>query len=348
MARLSKTDGVSALTSAPLPQLREKAQEIRKKLHSQDTVTFVLDTNPNYTNICDTACSFCAFYRKKSAPDAYHKSVEQVMEDIRRASDAGLTTVLLQGGLNEQVSIEYFVNLVKRTREQFPSIHPHFFSAPEISYAAKKSGISIREALHRLYDAGQRTIPGGGAEILSSRIHRRISPHKLTPHGWLEVHKAAHEIGFKTTATMMYGHVESTEDIVEHLWCIRELQDATGGFLSFIPWSFKRENTSLGRYVDNHATTEMYLRLIAFSRIFLDNFPHITASWFGEGKPAGIEALHFGADDFGGTICEESVHRATGHINTTTQDEVKCMIKKAGFEPVERDSFYHHLKRTGE
>jgi dehypoxanthine futalosine cyclase len=341
MLRLSNSEGLSLFTTASLQELQAIAHRVRCQKHPKQHVTFVLDTNPNYTNICDTSCSFCAFCRKKEHTDAYHKSPEQVIEDVRRAHSAGLTTVLLQGGLHAGVSIDYLVELVRRTKEQFPSIHPHFFSAPEIHYAAHISGISVRNALQRLYAAGQRTIPGGGAEILSPRVHQRISPNKLSPQGWLDVHKTAHEIGFTTTATMMYGHVETPEDIIEHLDSLRSLQDSTKGFLSFIPWSYKRENNPLGRYVTETASSEMYLRIIAFSRIFLDNFSHITASWFGEGKPAGIEALHFGADDFGGTVCEEAVHRAAGHINTTTVDEVKAMIRKAGFEPTQRDTFYN-------
>ena len=340
MHRLTPSEGISLYTSASLQELQALAQSVRQSKHPKQQVTFVLDTNPNYTNICTTGCAFCAFRRKKEDADAYHKSPCQVMDDVRRAHAAGLTTVLLQGGLHPSVTIDYLVELVRRTKEQFPSIHPHFFSAPEIQYAAQTSGISVREALQRLYDAGQRTIPGGGAEILSSRVHQRISPHKLSPQGWLDVHKTAHEIGFRTTATMMYGHVETAEDIIEHLSSLRTLQESTRGFLSFIPWSYKRENNPLGRYVTETASAEAYLRIIAFSRVFLDNFDHITASWFGEGKSAGIAALRYGADDFGGTVCEEAVHRAAGHINTTTTDEVKAMIREAGFEPAQRDSFY--------
>lgn len=339
-SRISKSEGVFLFTTATLQELQDRAQKMRLHKHPHETVTFVLDTNPNYTNICDVSCTFCAFRRTKEAKDAYHKTPELVMKDIKRAYEAGLTTVLLQGGLHESVTIEYLVALVKSAKEEFPSIHPHFFSAPEIAYAAKKSKVSIQEALCKLYDAGLRTIPGGGAEILSSKVQQRICPNKLTPQEWIQVHMTAHRIGFLTTATMMYGHVETPEDIVEHLDVLRSAQDSTGGFLSFIPWSYKRENNPLGRYVLEHASPEMYLRIIAFSRLFLDNFDHITASWFGEGKPAGIQALHYGADDFGGTIAEEAVHKATGHINITTKEEVMSMIREAGYEPAQRDSFY--------
>lgn len=340
MLRLSDSQALAWLTTAPLLFLQERAQRRRFSQHPQRTVTFVLDTNPNYTNICDIGCSFCAFRRTRGDRDAYVKSSDQVMEDIRRAARAGLTTVLLQGGIHEDITIDYLVDLVKRTRREFPSIHPHFFSAPEIHHAANVSGISVAEALQRLYDAGQRTIPGGGAEILSPSVHRRISPRKTSPAEWLDVHQAAHRIGFKTTATMMYGHVEPPEAIIEHLSSLRALQDTTHGFLSFIPWSYKRDNNPLGRHILQTASTDLYLRIIALSRLFLDNFDHITASWFGEGKSAGVQALTFGADDFGGTVCEEAVHRAAGHVNTTTAAEVRAMIMAAGFQPVERDALY--------
>lgn len=341
MSRLQPTEALHLFTTASLQELQKRAQEVRSCKHPQRRVTFVLDTNPNYTNICDICCSFCAFRRNKGHPDAYHKSPNQVMEDIKRAYDAGLTTVLLQGGLHDQVRVEYLVELVLLTKELFPSINPHFFSAPEIAYAARRSGVTVREALLKLYEAGQRTIPGGGAEILTTTVHQRISPRKIPPKEWLDVHRIAHEIGFRTTATMMYGHVETAEDIVEHLASLRAVQDKTGGFLSFIPWSYKRENNPLGKIVTLEPSPEEYLRLIAFSRIFLDNFDHISASWFGEGKEIGVEALQYGSDDFGGTVCEEAVHKAAGHSNQTTKVEIISMIKKAGFEPAERDALYH-------
>ena len=338
--RLSREEGLHLFTTAPLRDLRVRAKAIRQDLHPGGTVTFVLDTNPNYTNICHVGCSFCAFRTSKTAPGAYHKTVSEVMEDIQRAFDSGLTTVLLQGGLHDGVTVEYLVSLVRAAKERFPTIHPHFFSAPEIDHAARMSHMSIRQDLLALYDAGQRTIPGGGAEILSPSVHQRISPNKLSPSGWLAVHRTAHEVGFTTTATMMYGHLETPSDIIEHLDAIRSLQDETHGFLCFIPWSYKRGNNPLSRLVSTTASLDDYLRIIAFSRIYLDNFSHISASWFGEGKEAGVTALQYGADDFGGTVCEESVHKAAGHDNKATTFEVKDLIVRAGFLPMQRDSFY--------
>ena len=338
--RLSREEGLKLFRTGSLHDLQAQAKAVRQRLHPKNQVTFVLDTNPNYTNICHVGCSFCAFRTSKKDPGAYHKSVSEVMEDIGRAAEAGLSTVLLQGGLHEEVTIEYLVSLVRAARTLFPLIHPHFFSAPEIEYAARMSRMSVREALLALFEAGQRTIPGGGAEILSPAVHQRISPNKLSPSGWLSVHRTAHEIGFRTTATMMYGHLEGPDDIIEHLNALRSLQDQTHGFSCFIPWSYKHQNNPLGRLVSKTASSEDYLRIIAFSRIFLDNFDHISASWFGEGKEAGVEALHFGADDFGGTVCEESVHKAAGHDNRATEDEVQALIRQAGFEPVQRNSLY--------
>ena len=236
--------------------------------------------------------------------------------------------------------MEYLATLVRLTRERYPEIHPHFFSAVEIWNAAKVSNISIDAALQMLWDAGQRTLPGGGAEILSERVRKRISSKKIGPDGWMDVHTRAHRIGFRTTATMMYGHVEEAEDILIHLETIRAAQDIHPGFSSFIPWSYKKTNTALRRVAKRWAGHEAYFRILAFSRIYLDNFDHIGASWFSEGKEVGIQALHYGADDFGGTILEENVHRATEFINKADHNDMLQMIRKAGFEPAQRDSFY--------
>lgn len=198
--------------------------------------------------------------------------------------------------------------------------------------------------MQALFNAGQRTIPGGGAEILSERVRKRISPKKMGPGMWIELHKIAHEIGFKTTATMMYGHIETPHDIVTHLDTLRQTQDITGGFSSFIPWSYKQTNTALRRIAKKWAGKEAYFRILAFSRIYLDNFPHIAASFFGEGKETGMEALNYGADDFGGTIHEENVHRATDFVNKADHNDMIRMIRKAGFEPALRNSFYEIVR----
>lgn len=342
--RISFDEGLRLFRFAPLEELQAQAQKIRFEKHPNPVVTFVLDSNPNYTNICEADCSFCGFYRHKAAKDAYMKSVDEVMEHFAFAKSAGVTTVLLQGGVHKDVTADYLVSLVRAAIKHYPDIHPHFFSAVELENAAKVSGILVEELLQRLWDAGQRTIPGGGAEILSERVRSEISPKKMGENGWIQLHKKAHGIGFKTTATMMYGHVENPEDILEHLETLRATQDQTGGFTSFIPWSYKRDNTALRRKIRNWAGTESYFRILAFARIYLDNFSHIAASWFSEGKETGMKALHFGADDFGGIILEENVHRATNFINKTDHNGVLQMIRQAGFEPAQRNSYYKIIK----
>jgi CofH subfamily radical SAM domain protein len=265
------------------------------------------------------------------------------MEKIARASALGATTVLLQGGHNPQLPLDYYLNLIRETRTRFPHITPHFFTASEIQTMSGASGLPVREVLEKLKEAGQFSLPGGGAEILSERVRKRISPKKGGPEKWLEVHRTAHELGFKSTATMMYGHIEEPEDVIEHLENIRRLQDETGGFTAFVPWSFKPNNTPLQKKIAFASPSNHYLRMIAFSRIYLDNFPHIQASWFSEGKKTGQVALHFGADDFGGTLFEENVHRAADHVNQTTIEEIKTLIVESGFIPLQRTTLYEIL-----
>ncbi len=344
MHHISYDEALRLFKFAHLDVLQERAMKKRYEKHPNKSVSFVIDSNPNYTNICTIDCTFCAFYRTKKAKDAYHKNVDEVLQHLEYAQSMGATTVLLQGGVHDGVTIDYLEELVRISIEKYPHIHPHYFSAVEIWNAAHVSSISVEEALYRLWNAGLRTIPGGGAEILSERVRKRISPKKMGPNGWLDLHTAAHAIGFKTTATMMYGHIETEEELIEHLFILHEAQEKSGGFTSFIPWSYKRNNTALRRYVDRLAGREKYLRVLAISRIILDSFPHIGSSWFSEGKEVGRESLQFGADDFGGTILEENVHKATGHINTTHAQGIIRMIREAGFEPIQRDSFYRPIR----
>jgi len=343
-SRVSLEEGIDLFKNAPLEDLQKSAQKIRNQKNPPNRVTFVLDSNPNYTNVCRIDCSFCAFYRHPGAKDAYTKSIDQVMEHFALAKRAGLTTVLLQGGVNDDLKIDYYTELVKTARARYPEIHPHCFTAVEIWNCAKVSNLSLHETLKRLWDAGLRTIPGGGAEILAERVRLKISPKKMDPNGWMDVHHTAHQIGYKTTATMMYGHVEEPEDIVAHLDTLRNHQDKIPGFTSFIPWSYKRDRTSLRRTVKHWAGKDAYFRILAFARIYLDNFPHIGASWYGEGKEIGMQALHYGADDFGGIIMEENVHRATGWVNRADHNSMLQMIRQAGFEPAQRNTFYEILR----
>ena len=345
--RLSPEDGLYLLRDAPLTELGRLAQLVRGRKTPPTEVTYVIDSNPNYTNVCTTDCAFCAFYRKPGHAESYTLTVEQVMEHVAHAASLGATTVLLQGGHNPELPLDYYTTLVSETRRRFPGITPHYFTASEIHQMAKTSGLSVRDVLLRLKDAGQTSIPGGGAEGLSDRVRLKVAAKKGDAESWLEVHRTAHELGFRSTATMMYGHIEEDEDLLAHFEAIRALQDSTGGFTAFVPWSYKRGNTPMQAKIDalgrKPAGAARYCRILAASRLYLDNFDHIQASWFSEGKKTGQLALHFGADDFGGTIFEENVHLATGHDVKTTIDEVKTIIREAGFVPVQRTTLYERL-----
>jgi cyclic dehypoxanthinyl futalosine synthase len=345
--RITPAEGLILLSKADLLDLAPLAQTCRWRHNPAPQVSFVVDTNLNYTNICDAYCSFCAFYRTDPAdPSAYTYTVEQIMEKIGRAAEKGVTTVLMQGGLNSALPLDYYTEMVRESRRRYPTVTPHYWSAPEIMKMCEVSGKSVHDVMQALWDAGQRTMPGGGSEILSNRVKAVISRFKPkdTVDQWTQVHVEAHQIGFLTTATMMYGHVEADEDIVESLEHIRDVQDQAkdqpGGFTAFIPWSYKRENTALAKKVLEEAGPNKYLRIIALSRIYLDNVPHIQASWFSEGRKTGQIALQFGADDFGGTLFDENVMLAAGFYNRTTVDEVKALISEAGFVPVQRTTSY--------
>jgi dehypoxanthine futalosine cyclase len=338
--RISREEGVFLLKNAHLLDLGAIANEIRFEKNPEPRVTFVVDTNPNYTNICNIDCIFCAFYRHQGEEGAYTYSVDEMIAKFKESAAKGVTTILLQGGVNPALPFEYYLELVERTVKEVPGVTPHFFSTSEIIGMAQVSGLTIPEVLQRLWDAGQRTIPGGGAEILSDRVKKKISHLKGTSADWLNVMREAHKIGFKTTATMMYGHLEKDEDIVEHLEAIRQLQDEYHGFTAFIPWSFKPGNTPLEKIIPHYATANRYYQIIALSRIYLDNFDHIQASWFSEGKKAGQIALHFGADDFGGTLLEENVHAAANFVNKTNTEECIDLIHGAGFSAAQRTTLY--------
>ncbi len=343
--RLEREEGRWCLTEAPLLELGALAQEVRFQRLPDRVVTFVIDSNPNYTNVCVTDCQFCAFYRKPGDPEAWTLTVEEVLAKVAAAAAKGATTVLLQGGHNPALSLDYYLTLVSETRRRFPQVTPHFFTASEIQTVAKGSGLTVGAVLDRLWAAGQRTLPGGGAEVLSVRVRQRIEPKKGGPEAWLEVHREAHRRGFKSTATMMYGHVEGPDDVLDHFDAIRELQDEWGGFTAFVPWSFKPGNTRLEKWIKQVKGPNVYLRMLAASRLYLDNFPHVQASWFSEGKRAGQIALHFGADDWGGTLFEENVHKAADFVNTLGVEEIVTLIREAGFAPAQRTTTYDILKR---
>src|SRR5881409_1846792 len=324
--RLGRDEGRWLLTEAPLLELGALANEVRFARIPDKVVTFVIDSNPNYTNVCVTDCQFCAFYRKPGDPEAYTLTVEEVLAKVESAAARGATTVLLQGGHNPALPLDYYTTLVRETRRRFPQVTPHFFTASEIQTIADVSRLTVGGVLDRLWEAGQRTLPGGGASA------------------WLEVHREAHRRGFKSTATMMYGHVEQSDDLLDHLDAIRELQDEAGGFTAFVPWSFKPGHTLLEKWVKQVKGPNVYLRMLAAARLYLDNVPHIQASWFSEGKPTGQIALHFGADDWGGTLFEENVHKAAAYVNTITVEEITGLIREVGFTPAQRTTTYEILK----
>ena len=351
--RITREEGLFLLRDAALLDLAPLAQLVRYRHNPDPVVTFVVDTNLNYTNVCDAYCTFCAFYRTEKSPDAYTHSIDTMMEMMGEAASKGVTTVLLQGGLNPNLPLDYYVDLVREANRQFPQIHSHFFSAPEIMKMVEVSGLSVREVLLELRKAGLKTIPGGGSEVLSNTVKQKIS--RLFPKGrvddWTVVHQEAHRLGYRTTATMMYGHLEEDEDIVEHLDHVRSVQDESlpdgqegGGFTAFIPWSYKADNTALASRVKRLAGPNRYLRMMTVSRIYLDNVQHIQASWFSEGKKTGQVALHFGGDDFGGTLFDENVMQEAGFYNRTTIEEVANIIRDAGFTPAQRTTLYEVLR----
>lgn len=349
--RVAPEEGLHLLQKADLLELGALAKEVRFRHNPEPIVTYVVDTNLNYTNVCDVYCNFCAFYRTEKDSDKYTYTVAQVMEMVGRSVAKGVTTVLMQGGLNSSLPFEYYEELVRSTRRLYPQVHPHYFSAPEIQKMAQVSGLSLREVLARLKETGLETIPGGGSEVLSDEVKHKVS--RLFPKGrvqdWLEVHREAHRLGYRTTATMMYGHLETDKDIVEHLEHTRALQDESlsqgyYGFTAFIPWSFKKLHTALENRIKEEAGPNRYLRILALARVYLDNIKHIQASWFSEGKKTGEVALHFGADDFGGTLFDENVMQEAGFYNRTTIDEVQAIIREAGFRPVQRTTKYETIK----
>jgi cyclic dehypoxanthinyl futalosine synthase len=317
-------------------------------------VSFIIDRNINYTNVCKNKCKFCAFFRNKDDTDAYILSKRKLFHKIRETIKLGGTQILIQGGLHPDLGIDYYVDLLKVIKGKF-NIHIHGFSPPEVCYMADSAGLTIRKTIKLLMEAGLDSIPGGGAEILSDRIRKKISPNKIGKARWLKVMEDAHKLGMKTTATMMFGSIEEPEDIIEHLDAIRRLQNRTGGFTAFIPWSFQPGNTELQgsekdknnrrrgvlQYAPTTATGVAYLRVLALSRIYLDNVPNIQASWVTQGLKMAQVALRFGANDFGSTMLEENVVAAAGIKHTVSVEDILTSITMSGFKPVQRDMYYN-------
>ncbi len=341
--RISSEEALFLLRQKEIISLGKLAHRVRMRLNPEPMVTFVIDRNINYTNVCINRCRFCAFWREPLDPEAFVLSQQEVFNKIEELIALGGTSILIQGGLNPELSLHNITGLFRAIKESFPSIHIHGLSPPEIWYYAEKDGLSIEETLGKLKESGLGSIPGGGAEVLSDRVRSSISPKKISSDRWLRVMEEAHKAGLKSSATMMFGSLDTVEDIVEHLERIRELQDRTVGFTAFIPWSFQPTNTELEEIEPR--TGIDYLKVLATSRIFLDNIRHIQASWVTQGIKMGQVALFFGADDLGSTMIEENVVAAAGATYRTSIDEMVRIISDAGFTPAQRTTLYRVLRR---
>jgi len=368
--RITHEAGLSYLRDFDLLELGEMADTVRRELHPSGIATFVVDRNINYTNVCINRCKFCAFYRDLDSTEAYILSDDELFRKIDETITLSGTQILLQGGLHPELDLDYYTDLLRSIKERY-SITIHGFSPPEVSYLADKHSLTVRETLKILQEAGLDSMPGGGAEILSDRVREILSPRKIKSASWVRVMEEAHRLGMRTTATMMFGSVEKPEDIIEHLDRIRDLQDRTGGFTAFIPWSFQPGNTELSRQalpspasgkrvrkgrkagdrekhepaLEMHAATAVdYLRVLALSRVYLDNIKNIQASWVTQGVKLAQVALRFGANDFGSTMIEENVVAATGVSHRVSQKDIIGAIRSAGFKPAQRDTGYNIVK----
>ncbi|MGM0533868.1 MAG: dehypoxanthine futalosine cyclase [Campylobacterota bacterium] len=345
--RLSQNEALKLLRERSFLDLGQMAYEKKKQLHPKGITTFVVDRNINYTNICWVNCDFCAFYRHGRDEDAYILSFEQIGEKIDELLAIGGTQILFQGGVHPKLKIEYYEELVEWIHTNYPTITIHGFSAVEIEYIARISKLSYKEVLKRLQAKGLGSIPGAGGEILVDRVRKLIAPNKLSTQQWLDIHKAAHEIGMKTTATMMFGTLETDAEIIEHFERIRQLQEETGGFRAFIMWSFQPEHTKLKQdhpHIQKQSSNR-YLRLLALSRLYLDNFQNIQSSWVTQGSYIGQLALKFGANDLGSTMMEENVVAAAGAKNRMNQQQMVELIKDVGEKPAKRNTAYEILQR---
>jgi cyclic dehypoxanthinyl futalosine synthase len=338
---LDRQEALWLLTEADLLEIGKLADGIRKKKHPEGRVTFVVDRNVNYTNVCESQCRFCAFYRQADATDAYLLDYETIHGKIAELVAFGGTQLLMQGGLHPTLTIEWFEELFAQIRERFPAVQIHSLSPAEVIHIARLSEISMAECLRRLQKAGLASVPGGGAEVLVDAVRKEISPNKIGWRDWAAVMEEAHTLGMRTTATMMFGSRESPEDIVEHLFRVREIQGRSGGFTAFIPWTFQPTNTELG---GETASGVEYLRVLALSRIVLDNVDNVQASWVTQGARMAQVALFFGANDLGGTMLEENVVAAAGCAFSLSQEEVVEIARGAGFIPAKRNTLYEILE----
>ena len=328
------------LESEDLLGLGMEAHQMRLEKNDPRVVTYQIDRNINYTNFCTEYCSFCAFYRPLGAKDGYLLPFEEIYKKIEEMLELGGTGILLQGGLHPDLQIGYYENLLRSLQARYPQVHLHCFSASEIIAIAEYSGLSIRDTIVRLRDAGLDSIPGGGAEILDDEVRHKIARLKCLTEDWINVHRTAHQLGMRTTATMMFGVGENFEHRVNHFQRLYDLQEETGGFTAFIPWTFQPKNTALGGRKWDEATSVEYLKTLAISRLYLSNFKNIQASWVTQGLKVLQLGLRFGGNDVGSVMLEENVVRSAGVTNCTTEEELRYIIRDAGFRPAQRDTLY--------
>ncbi len=341
--RIDMDDAWDLYQEADFHQLGHLAHTKRLEKHPELEVTYVVDRNINYSNICSCGCRFCAFFRLPGHPEGYVLSWEELAQKIEETLSLGGTQILMQGGHHPDLPLSFYEEMLQFIKGRYP-IHIHAFSPPEIAYFSKREGMDVSSVIARLKAAGLDSIPGGGAEILVDEVRQRVSPNKCSTAEWLGVMEEAHKQGLRTTATMMFGHEEEPRQRLEHLFALRDLQDRTGGFTAFIPWAFQPKNTAIQR---SHPETPVaYLRLLAVSRLVLDNFDNVQASWVTMGPKVAQLALHFGANDFGSTMIEENVVAATGVYFRLSIEEIQRIIRAAGFEPQQRTMAYERVERS--
>ncbi len=342
--RIDSEDGLVLLGSGELHKVGQAADYVRRQKCPDGIVSFLIDRNISYTNVCVARCTFCNFYRKPGEKEGYVLPLETIFKKIEETIALGGTGILMQGGMHPELKIDYYEDLLSAIRERY-SIHLHCFSPPEVVVLARLSKIGIREAIRRLKRAGLVSIPGGGAEILVQRMRKEISPGKCSAREWLEVMRIAHEEGLLTTATMMIGAGETLEERVEHLDRLRRLQDETGGFVAFIPWNVQLEGTPMQASISKQVGSVEYLMLLALSRIYLDNFQNIQVSWLTQGLKVAQIALHFGANDVGSIMIEENVMSTAGAHYSANRDDLISVIQEAGFIPAQRDTLHQTYRR---
>jgi cyclic dehypoxanthinyl futalosine synthase len=342
--RLTSDDCTSLLESNDFVRIGLAAHEMRMRKNPTDIVTYIIDRNINYTNVCNVVCTFCAFYRRPGKPDTYVHSMDEICKRIDETIALGGTGVLMQGGLHPDFDIEWYEDLLSTLHAKYPTFQLHCFSPPEIHNIHLISKLDYVAIMQRLKDAGLNSMPGGGGEILDDEVRARVST-KCNTQEWLDVMRAAHEVGLRTTATMMFGIGDKVEHRVRHLQRLRDVQDETAGFTAFIPWTFQRENTALGRKITEEPTGIDYLKMVAVSRLFLDNIDHIQASWLTQGLKLGQTALRFGADDMGSIMIEENVVSAAGASTQANERDLRYQIREAGFTPQQRDILYKYINR---